>query len=173
MIPKLLTLREKDIFSDGIDDVGVEYIDRQAVKMVIVDNEGQIALVGRLGRLLPGGGVEKGETLVEAVKRECLEEVGCEIVELKEMATTEEYRSKIKIKQTTHFFTAKLEGEKNRPQTTQEDEQEMEVEWMTLDQAMEKLKEQIQTIPKEAYHSNFNVRTHLAFLEYLVLTRLL
>ena len=54
---------------------GPAYRVRRAVYAVIDDGEGRVATVpGRLGQLLPGGGVDAGETLEAALARECREE---------------------------------------------------------------------------------------------------
>lgn len=57
---------------------------RNSAKAVIIQN-GKILLTKNVDQegffyLLPGGGVEKGETLHQALKRECLEEIGVEVV---------------------------------------------------------------------------------------------
>ena len=164
----LLILQDADIFPDveRIEDFST-FNARVAVKVAIYDRENLIALVGTKYRLLPGGGIEDNESLKQAVIRECLEEVGCSVDIIKEIATTEEYRAKTKRHQTTHFFTATLSGEKGVPQTTQEDEQGIQVEWLTQNNAITLLEKQLKEIPFESYNSCFNVRTHLTFLKYL------
>lgn len=164
----LLILEDANIFSDAKRIVDFSsYEARVAVKVAIFDESNDIALVGTKYRLLPGGGVEEGETLVEAVARESLEEAGCALVEIKEITSTEEFRVKKKLLQLTHFFTAKLAGEKSAPRTTQEDEQGIVVEWHNLNDAIALLEKQLIEIPFESYNSCFNVRTHLAFLRHL------
>ncbi len=164
---KLLTISDKDIFPD-FKDSGQTLSDfRLAVKIILFDNEEKIALLGTKYKLLPGGGVEEGETLEEAVNREVLEEVGCQIEIIKEFATTEEFRAKINRRQETHFFLARIVGEKGVPQTKQDDEQGIEIEWYKLDDAVSLLEKELKEIPFESYHSCFNVRTHLAVLKEL------
>jgi len=57
---------------------------RFSVHAVIINNEGKLLLLKqtyadkRWG--LPGGGVEPGETIHEAIKRECFEELGINII---------------------------------------------------------------------------------------------
>ena len=85
----VLILRDRDIFPNFLEEE-IIYIERIAVKVVLRDDEGKIALVGTKYRLLPGGGVEGGESLVEAAIRECKEEVGCNIVIDSEIGKTEE-----------------------------------------------------------------------------------
>ncbi|OHA24685.1 MAG: hypothetical protein A3B11_00700 [Candidatus Taylorbacteria bacterium RIFCSPLOWO2_01_FULL_44_26] len=95
-----------------------------------------------------------------------MEEVGCKIGEIEEIAIADEYRIQ-RGRQITHFFVAKLIGEKGLPQTTQADEIDLEIEWLTLDDAIVRLQREKDLIPLQSYNYHFNVRTHLAFLESL------
>jgi 8-oxo-dGTP pyrophosphatase MutT (NUDIX family) len=162
---KLLTLTDKDIFP-GIDtrhDYS-NYAPREAVKMILFDEKNKLALVGVRYRLLPGGGVENNETLIEAAQRECLEEVGCHANIKTEIGYTEEHRDKLGRYQKTYFLLADVVGEKGLPQSTQEDEQGIQTDWYSLEEAILLLEKQTKEIPLESYHSQFNVRTHLAAL---------
>lgn len=121
----LRTITDEDIFPEGIlktFDKPEKYEDRVAVKIVIFNNENKIALAGTRYRLLPGGGVEAGETLVDAVLRESREEVGCDLKNLEEFAVTGEFKKK-RGYQVTHFFSGEVSGRIGKPETTQEDEQ--------------------------------------------------
>ena len=164
---KILSVSDKDIFPDFEDGENIAYELRVAVKILVFDNENKIALIGRSNKyfLLPGGGVEAGESLEEACRREIKEEVGCEIEEIKEIGVTEEFRAKIMCQQETHFFTAKLVSEKGLPESKQEDEQGLEIIWLDLDEAIELLEEEKESISFESYHACFNVRTQLVVLK--------
>lgn len=55
---------------------------REAARAIVLDENNMIALlhVSRDGYYkLPGGGIEDSEDPVDALKRECREEIGCEI----------------------------------------------------------------------------------------------
>ena len=163
----LLIISDKDIFPNELAKEDVVYKLRSAVKAIVKDSHGKIALIGTKYRLLPGGGVEEGEKIVEAIKRECREEIGCNIEIDQEIGFTEEYRGKIGRHQQTHFFLAYVIGEKGKPETTQDDELGIEVDWCELDDAIILLEKEIIEIPPASYHSCFNVRTHLVVLKEL------
>lgn len=162
----LLTIYDEDIFGTPKLADDFEYtFKRVAVKAIIFDQENNVALVGTKYLLLPGGGVEEGETLEEAVVRECMEEVGCNVVIEGKVGITEEYRARDARYQVTHCFVARVVGEKGEPTTEQEDEQDMQIEWMPLADAYDFLERQIDLIPNERYNSCFNVRAHTVFVE--------
>lgn len=56
---------------------GVQYIARPSAYAVILDEAGAVAVVlTPEGTFLPGGGIDAGETVAQAVEREVLEECG-------------------------------------------------------------------------------------------------
>jgi len=77
-------------FGNRLD--GKNYIDRPGVYALIEDNHGQIAVIETSNRyFLPGGGIDSGETEVEALKREIMEEIGCQTSVLAELGEAVEY----------------------------------------------------------------------------------
>ena len=73
----------------GNDEVA-KYTIRKAVRAVITNSEGLVGLVHvRINShyKIPGGGMEKDESREEALKRECLEEMGCNIKIEREIGT--------------------------------------------------------------------------------------
>ena len=71
---------------------GVAYVDRPGAYAVIEDDAGLIAVIatGR-GWFLPGGGMDAGETAVDALQREVLEETGYEVSLIAEIGAAVDY----------------------------------------------------------------------------------
>ncbi len=116
---------------------------RQAARAVVFDSEGKVALlfVSVKGyHKLPGGGVEKGESLEEALKRECKEEIGCEVKITGEIGTTMEFRSLFKIKQESFCYVAEVVGEKGELAFMEDEiEEGFLVKWVGFDEAIKLL----------------------------------
>jgi 8-oxo-dGTP diphosphatase len=59
---------------------GVQYTQRPSVYGILTDLTGRVAVLEEAGQYyLPGGGIEKNETPEEGLKRELIEEMGCQM----------------------------------------------------------------------------------------------
>ncbi len=99
---------------------------REAARAVVLDGEGRIALlhVSHDGYYkLPGGGIDEGENKEEALRRECREEIGCEIEIISELGTVTEYRKFLNLKQISYCYLARSVGEKRAPQFTEHEKE--------------------------------------------------
>jgi lysyl-tRNA synthetase, class II len=92
---------------------------RHVVKMVIVDDEGNIA-VSHAGvsnnYSLPGGWVDEGDHFYDAVHREAIEETGTPVKILAELPKVHEYLKKRDRHQLVYWFLCKTNGLKGEPQ---------------------------------------------------------
>jgi len=122
------------------EEEGVSYLVREAARAVVVDRDLRLALlhVSRDGYYkLPGGGMEEGEDDVTALRRECREELGCELEILGEIGMIVEYRKMFSMKQVSYCYFARVQGSKGKPTfTLKEKEEGFEVVWLPYTEAL-------------------------------------
>ena len=91
---------------------------REAARAIVIDADGKVALLHVSKKnyyKLPGGGLDVGEDIMTALKRECQEEIGCDIEVFGEVGSIVEYRKIFTLKQTSYCYVAKVVGEKGMP----------------------------------------------------------
>lgn len=138
------TIRDKDV-GLNIRDPAI-YGERNAARAVVFDNNGDIALL-HVTKMhhhkLPGGGIEEGEEIIEALKREAIEEIGCAVHNIRELGIIDEFRNQLSLHQTSYCFIANVEGEKG---ISRFDEGELasgfEPVWVSLDNAIQILEQE-------------------------------
>lgn len=119
---QLLIIHESDIFPERENISSTDFTERSAARAVVLNDKNQIALLKANTYncyKLPGGGVETGEDMKIALKRELLEEIGCAANVIAEIGEIIEYRDKRKLKQTSHCYLAKQVSEQQIPSFTQ------------------------------------------------------
>jgi 8-oxo-dGTP pyrophosphatase MutT (NUDIX family) len=113
---------------------------RNAARAVIFDFENKIALMKdgkHLFYKLPGGGVEEGEDIIEALRRECLEEAGVEIDVPQELGSVKEIKKVHSMVQNSYCYITIMTGKKNEPQFTESEKaNDFELMWVTLEEAI-------------------------------------
>ena len=162
---QLATITDKDI--TGADTLSTAK-PRMAVDTVLFDDENNIALC-HLGKFdfytLPGGGVDPGEDLITAAKREVLEEAGCQCKILCEIGTVTENLGEIDCTQTRYTYIARVVGEKGDPQLT---EREILLESTVCWHPFEKARQLIaQNIPKDCQQQFIKHRDMIVLNEVL------
>jgi len=113
---------------------------RKVARAVLFDDKNQVAMlyVSKENYYkLPGGGIDKGETIVQALKRECLEETGCKIKNIKELGQIDEFRYFYAFKQISYCFLAQVSGPKGKPFFTDDEMAAgFKLKWMNLNKAI-------------------------------------
>lgn len=147
---------------------------RFGARGIVINKDNKIAILNKQLKnefKLVGGGIEEGENPKLAFKREVKEEAGCNIEIIEEMGTIEEVKSHDNFKQTSYLFVAKVVGEIGTPQYTQKEIDEgSKILWLSLDDAMDKIKESenqlLASKYESVYHTKFIVRRDYEILKY-------
>lgn len=138
---------------------------RQAARAVVFDEDKNVALlhVQKDGYYkLPGGGIEQGEDILTALKRECLEEIGCHIEVDQELGMTIEYREQYQMKQESYCFIAHTIGAKGTPQFSEKEQRDQfKAIWVSLPEAIHLAT----TSNNEEYQGSFIVPRDLFLLQ--------
>lgn len=131
---RLLTITDEDALGVSSPAAKDNFHKRQAARAVLLDDNNAVYLL-HMTKLsyhkLPGGGVEADESINAALKRELLEELGCEAEVIAEVGEVKEYRSFQKLDHSSFCYLARQVGVK-QPSALEEDEladgmQEMKV----------------------------------------------
>lgn len=92
----LLTIHQQDIDPNSTVVDPSSFRKRRAARAVLLDHDGQVYLMKVSNRgfhKLPGGGIDDGEEIKQALARELQEEVGCKAEVIAELGTVTEYRA--------------------------------------------------------------------------------
>lgn len=160
----LLEIREKDIGAEALESFTLPYELRKASRAVILNNEGQVALMNVTKHnyhKLPGGGIELGEDLHSALRREALEEAGSRIEIEQELGMIIEYRNEWKCLQISYCFLAKVVGNLQATQLTEREiANGFQLLWLPFDEAIAQLEKD----GPDCYEGKFIRLRDLAFL---------
>lgn len=133
----------KTLATIGQRDPSILYEDRPTVKAVI-KKDNKILIIN--DGLLPGGGIDPGESNQEALIREIQEEIGATIKNVKEIGLVVQYRNLINRRYIVDGYVAELEtigGPKN-PQN--EGEAQFTTHWLSLEDARTYVADSIEKI---------------------------
>ncbi len=136
----LATITDKSL---GLSDKGeFENPERftQSARAIVFREDGKIAiqhLTKRGFHSLPGGTIESGETVEEALHREIKEEVGCDITIRSVVGMIREYRNEMEFIKESFVYVADVASEFGPITLTQDEvEKGLQLKWMTLDEAI-------------------------------------
>jgi len=148
----------------GRPDPLIHYTNRPTVKVVI--KKGTDILILNNG-LLPGGGVDHGESDSDAIFRELQEELGVTVKDLNAVGTVIQYRNFLNKKYSINGYTAILDflGGPTDPQDA--GEAQFTQRWLSIEDALEYVSKSI----AEAELRPMNNDTHQGKLYNLITTR--
>src|SRR3989338_10481913 len=159
----LKTIRDTDIGMGS--QTPPNYEKREAARAVVFDKDKNVALLNvtkKYYHKLPGGGIEEGENIETALRREVLEEIGCSIEDIRELGIIEEYRNNLKIHQISYCYIADVVGDKGSPNFVGDEiDDGFEPGWMNLEDAIKTLESEIDV---EDYEGKFIRMRDLIFL---------
>lgn len=140
-----LHLKDTEFPFQGFDNT------RLVVRAIVLNEEGEMAL-HRIRRddafgdqeyyETPGGGVDGGETLTEALKRECLEELGEEVELLQEIGVVYDAYNLIKRQNESHYFLCKKLSQGDKHFVSDGDLLIQETLWVSVEEGAKLLQSQ-------------------------------
>lgn len=120
----IATIHDSDLYENVVDADPTNYRLRTAARAVVLDDRDQVALL-KVGAYnyykIPGGGIEEGEDVEQALARELLEEIGCQAEIAGEVGEIVQFLDQKQLKQISYCYLAKQIGEKNAPNFTDEE----------------------------------------------------
>ncbi len=151
--------------SQEFEQLGAEYQLRKSSRAIVLNSEGKMAtqyLNNYTFHKLPGGGVDPGESVEEALRREVKEEVGCDCRIGQSVGMTIEYRNKYRLLHISYCYGARVVGEVNEPLLEEEEiEEGMETIWLPPAEALERMRAD----KPQKYEGTFILERERSFLE--------
>lgn len=147
------------------ESLKTQYELRKSARVILLNADGEIA-VQHLQNYnfykLPGGGVDAGETIEKAAKREAKEEVGCDCEIIRPIGVVIEYRDKYKLIHISYCFVAKVVSPITAPAF---EASEIKAGQTNIWVASERVLELVKNGERTNYESHFNIAREVAFLE--------
>lgn len=138
----ILTLDQHSLNLHDPTDRPTEFI-RVAARAVLLNDKNQIAVMyftNTGSYKLPGGGVDEGEEIETALRREVREETGYEITDIQPIGRVEEDRYYYGMHQTSWCFTARATEFTGVELTPKEAKRGMTLQWVdSFDEAIAKV----------------------------------
>lgn len=131
------TITDVDIGSEI--PVPEKFKERKATRCVVFDKDSKIALVYAAANnyhKLPGGGLEEGEEIENGLRRELVEEIGCEVENIRDLGIIEEYRNMIGLHQMSYCFISNVKSLGTPQLDPNEVIEGYQTKWVNIDDAL-------------------------------------
>ncbi len=151
--------------SDCYEQFGREYQLRKSARVILLNEEGKIAtqyLKKYTYYKLPGGGINDGESIEEALKREVKEEVGCDCEVIRPVGMTIEYRNKYNLLHISYCYEARIVGGVGKTALEENEiEEGHETLWLSPAEVLERMKHD----KPGKFDGHFILKREMSFLE--------
>lgn len=117
----------------GQIDTSTQYTDRPTVK-VVIKNDDKLLMLNE--GLLPGGGIDPGESDHDAIIRELQEELGVTVKHIQEIGTVVQYRNLLDKKYLINGYSAVLNATGGLTNPQDEGETQFTIQWLNLEDAI-------------------------------------
>ena len=118
---------------------------------------------------LPGGGVDEGENIITALKREMLEETGCACKKISELGMVKENRARADYTQCSYYYVVEADSVGAPKFTEEETNSGTTLQWHTLPEMIKLINE---LEPKTYQQQYLKARDVAALNEYIVISKI-
>lgn len=141
---------------------------RLTARAVLRRSDGLYAVmyVGKYGiYILPGGGVDEGESIEDALRREIAEETGCGCKTIRALGVVSENRAHADYTQLSYYYAVETDGPETALQLTEaEMENGSELQWHTLETLLHLIGDPVHEVKQRKY---LQARDMAALKEYM------
>lgn len=151
-------------------DTSIRYTNRPTVK-VVIKNDSKVLILNK--GLLPGGGINPGESDQDAITRELQEELGVTVKDVQGIGTVVQYRNLLEKKYLINGYVADLESTGGVTDPQDEGETQFVVQRLTIEDALLFVVKSIEEAKLQPMDNDinqgklYNLMTTLEFLQAL------
>lgn len=138
---------------------------------VVIKKDDKLLILNK--GLLPGGGIDPGESDKDAITRELQEELGVTVKNVREIGTVVQYRNLLDKKYLINGYMAELESTGGLTDPQDEGEAQFTIQWLTVEDALTFVAESIEEARLKPMDDDvnqgklYNLMTTLEFLQAL------